>query len=416
MGKNPLIEFPLDLPDVRVLGTETLERGELLIRVESTLRSARCHKCGAETSEFYGYDTPIRLRHLPVLNRRVFIELRPKRFRCPKCNGRPTTTQRCAWYDPRSPHTRAFEQSMLLALVGSTVADVSIKNALGPDAIDGMLERHISAKVAWERFESLGILGIDEIALKKGHRDFVAIVTARMDDESTELLAVLPDRLKETVVAFLRSIPQALAPTVYSVCIDMNEGYANAVREVLPQAKVVVDRFHVAKAYRQGPDQLRKTEQGRLKRKLPKDEYDKLDGAMWAFRKRPEELEHEEKDVLERLLGHSPKLKAAYDLRERLTTIFESDKSKAAASRAIDRWVYDVRRSRLKCFDGFLKTLSNWKDEITNYFLDRHTSGFVEGLNNKIKVIKRRCYGILNVSNLFRRLHLDLRGYALFAT
>jgi transposase len=56
-----------------------------------------------------------------------------------------------------------------------------------------------------------------------------------------------------------------------------------------------------------------------------------------------------------------------------------------------------------------------WMDEIANYFIDRQTSGFVEGLNNKIKVIKRRCYGILNVKHLFQRIHLDLSGYALFA-
>ena len=65
-------------------------------------------------------------------------------------------------------------------------------------------------------------------------------------------------------------------------------------------------------------------------------------------------------------------------------------------------------------FDSFLTTLDNWMDEITNYFLNRQTSGFVEGLNNKIKVLKRRCYGRLNLSHLFQRLHLDLEGYRLF--
>jgi transposase len=172
---GPMIEFPLDLPEVRVLGTELTERGELLVRVESTLQSAVCRQCAEVIRNFYGYDEPIRLRHLPVLNRRVIVELRPKRFRCPKCKGGPSTTQRCAWYDPRSPHTRAFEQSMLLALVGSTIIDVAIKNKLGPDALDGLVERHISAEVDWDRFESLGIVGLDEIALKKGHRDFVVI-------------------------------------------------------------------------------------------------------------------------------------------------------------------------------------------------------------------------------------------------
>ncbi|MGH9752641.1 MAG: transposase [Blastocatellia bacterium] len=61
-----------------------------------------------------------------------------------------------------------------------------------------------------------------------------------------------------------------------------------------------------------------------------------------------------------------------------------------------------------------LTTLDNWLDEITNYFLDRQTSGFQEGFNNKIKVLKRRCYGITNISHLFQRIWLDLEGFKLF--
>ncbi|MDM8526026.1 transposase, partial [Desulfococcaceae bacterium HSG8] len=77
--------------------------------------------------------------------------------------------------------------------------------------------------------------------------------------------------------------------------------------------------------------------------------------------------------------------------------------------RKIRNWKTEVRSSGLKCFDSFLKTLEKNFGEITNYFISRQTSGFVEGLNNKIKVIKRRCYGITNISNLFRRIFLDLR-------
>ena len=74
-----------------------------------------------------------------------------------------------------------------------------------------------------------------------------------------------------------------------------------------------------------------------------------------------------------------------------------------------------VKGSKLCCFDGFLTTLENHLDDIANYFIDRHTSGFVEGLNNKLKVIKRRCYGMLNITHFFQRIQLDLYGYSLFA-
>ncbi len=153
----------------------------------------------------------------------------------------------------------------------------------------------------------------------------------------------------------------------------------------------------------------------RLKKELSEKEYGKLKGAMWALRKKEEELSGEEKQVLKCLFGHSSELETAYNFCRELTDIFEEDISKREAKQKIKIWKIQVRVSGLKCFDKFLKTLNKLSEEITNYFIRRQTSGFVEGLNNKIKVIKRRCYGILNIDHLFQRIFLDLQGYSLFA-
>jgi transposase len=72
-------------------------------------------------------------------------------------------------------------------------------------------------------------------------------------------------------------------------------------------------------------------------------------------------------------------------------------------------------KSGLRCFDAFLKLLDAWQDLIANYFINRQSSGFVEGLNNKLKVLKRRCYGLRNVVRLFQRLTLDVEGYRRFS-
>jgi transposase len=136
---------------------------------------------------------------------------------------------------------------------------------------------------------------------------------------------------------------------------------------------------------------------------------------MWALRKKEDKRTDEEKDVLERLFPSAPQLKVADELCNTFTRIFEKDMTKRRAKFARKNWMNGVKDSALHCFDTFLKTLEKWMDEIANYFLDRQTSGFVEGFNNKIKVIKRRCYGILNVKHLFQRIHLALSGYALFA-
>ena len=115
------------------------------------------------------------------------------------------------------------------------------------------------------------------------------------------------------------------------------------------------------------------------------------------------------------LFAYSPQLKVSYVLCKAFTETFERHMTKRKAKYALNSWIKQVRTSTVHCFDTFIKTLEHWLDEIANYFLDRQTSGFVEGLNNKIKVVKRRCYGILNVKHLFQRIHLDLSGYALFS-
>jgi transposase len=152
----------------------------------------------------------------------------------------------------------------------------------------------------------------------------------------------------------------------------------------------------------------------RLKQTLSEEEYGQLTGAMWTLRKKEEKLTDKDKDILACLFAYSPCLKTAYELCGGLTSLFDSQISKRVGKRALKQWMKEVRESGLRCFDSFLSTLETWIDDIAHYFIDRHTSGFVEGFNNKLKVIKRRCYGILNVTHLFQRIQLDLYGYALF--
>ena len=150
----------------------------------------------------------------------MFIELRPKRFRCPTCDDHPTTTQECDWYEPRSPHTKAFDKSLLRQLINSTMSDVARKQEVSYDSVLGAINRGVKPWVNWSDFSSLNVIGMDEIALRKGHRDFVVIVTLLGVDEEIALLGVLPDRKKETAVAFLRSIPLKLRASIERVCTE----------------------------------------------------------------------------------------------------------------------------------------------------------------------------------------------------
>ena len=303
----------------------------------------------------------------------------------------------------------------MLLLVNSTVEDVSIKEDVGYESIMGIIDRYISTEVNWESIRRLDVIGIDEIALKKGHKDFVTIVTMRVGN-TTRILAVLKDRKKETVKTFFSRIPTRVRKTVRVVCSDMYDGFINAAKEVFgDKVKIIIDRFHVAKLYRKGVDTLRKAEMKRLKNTLVKEEYAKLKNVMWILRKDTKNLLDEELDVLQLLFMHSPLLETSYKLSKELTYIFNENRQRSRAKRKIHAWINRVKQSGLGCFNTFLSTLEERMEEILNYFIHRQTSGFVEGLNNKIKVIKRRCYGILNPDHLFQRILLDLSGYSLFS-
>jgi transposase len=417
---HPQISLPLDIAEVSVTSAHLNEEGDYIITIESMQPYIICQHCGRKLTKFHGHGRQIELRHLSILGYRTYIHHRPKQAKCAHCDDK-LTTQKSDWYETKSPHTKAYDRHLMLQLIGSTVEDVSRKEEVGYDAVEGAIKRCLEASVNWDEFEELKVIGIDEIALTKGRQDYIAIITTQQADGHVAILTVLPDRKKETVREFLDSIPKRLRQTMETSCTDMWEGYTNAVKEFSADhadvsIEVVVDRYHAAKNYRECVDKVRKQECRRLKKILSQPQYDEIvKGMMWIIRKNNRDLTPGERKRLRRLFEYSPKLKLAYTFREELTAIFELQLTKQNAKKRLLKWAAKVRRSTLTCFDKFLTTLNNWLNEIANYFVNRLSSGFVEGLNNKIKTIKRRCYGILRVATIFQRLYLDIEGYRRFA-
>ena len=116
-----------------------------------------------------------------------------------------------------------------------------------------------------------------------------------------------------------------------------------------------------------------------------------------------------------KLFEQTPVLASASVPRTLLTSIFEQTPDRATAQTRLRLWTEQVKASGLHCFDKFLDTLHHWQNEILNYFAGRHPSGFVEGLNNKLKLLKRRCLGLDDPTELFRRLWLDIEDPRLWA-
>jgi len=409
------ITLPLDIKSLEVISQRVDSQGNIVLTVKSKKDHSTCHKCGKPATKPNGM-APIRtIRHLPIFDQPVYLEIIPIRYSCEHCGDGTTTTEQYDWVDRNATTSKGLEEYIMRSLINSTIQDVSVKERIGYKVIQSALDRLVKSEVDWDDFTSLDDLGIDEIALRKGHGQYMTIISAKLKNGQIRVIAVIEGREKQDIKSFFESIPAHLIKTVKSVCTDMYEGYVNAAIEVFGAQAVVVDRYHVAKLYRKPLDKLRISEMKRLKSELDSDEYARLEGMMWILRKQHECLSEADKSKLDLLYKHSPKLKKAHSYALKLTQIFNAHSSRKSGMAKINRWIEAVEKSGLTCFDTFISTLKKYKPYIANYFKNRKNSGFVEGLNNKIKVAKRRCYGLFKVKTIFQRLFLDLQGFEVYA-
>jgi transposase len=158
----------LNLPDVRVLSFE-MDEERIKCDIESARGYAICHKCGQRATQFFEHGEILTLRHLPICEREVTLYLHTKRYRCQRCPGGTTTTERGDWYDTDAGCTTAFARFLLRELVNSTLQDVADKHSVKYGRVRGLLIRCVKGEVDWEQFQSLKTLGLDEISLLKGH-------------------------------------------------------------------------------------------------------------------------------------------------------------------------------------------------------------------------------------------------------
>ena len=398
----------LNLPDTKVTDYKII-KNTIYIDVESTTDDVKCRICNGPTTS-NGCAEMREIRHLPMNGYDCYLRIKAKRGICESCDENPTTNQRLSWYDYKSRYTKAYLDYLMLSLVNSTLEDVAIKENISADTMGRTLDANVSKKVDWNQYTKLGLIGIDEIAIRKGYNDYLTIITSRFNDK-VRIIGVLKGREKATVKGFLKQIPSRLKRTIEGICCDMNEGYINASLEALKKVPVIVDRFHVAKKYRQCLVDIRKSELARLRKKLSDERYKELKLAILILRRNIELVSKEDRKELEKLFKYSPKLRAGYRLCRQLTSIYNSKIGRRQATNKIDDWIEKVGKSGLTQFDTFINTLKKYQTHIVQYFNGRHSSGFVEGFNNKIKVIKRRCYGIFDENSLFRRLFLDTEGY-----
>lgn len=241
------------------------------------------------------------------------------------------------------------------------------------------------------------VLCLDEITLHKGHGGYLLVISA---PELGLVLDILPDRRQESLAAWFDQRGPAWCGGVEVYCADMWDAYHTTAHAKLPNARPVVDRFHVMKNLNDALSQARRT----IQRQADKATQAVLKGCRWLLVKGREHLSAEERQRLEAMLAASPQLRQYYELKEAFRDWFNQAAERQGAEVGLLKWLGQVEASGLKALAAFTRTLKNWWEPILNYFEGRHSNGFAEGVNLKLKLIHRRAFGYRNFAHF--RLHV----------
>jgi transposase len=214
------------------------------------------------------------------------------------------------------------------------------------------------------------------------------------------VLDVLPNRERETLERWLDSLSVEQRQAIKVVNVDMWEPYTLAIKAKLPQATIVADRFHVMKNLNHCLTQARRE----IQNKASEEVKAQLKGSRWVLVKNQKDLNEKERAKLQIIYQVSPELKTCHELKELFRLLFETLTNREEAKQALQTWMQQVEAMQVKAFKPFLVTLNNWFEQILNYFIEKWTNAFAKGVNNKIKLIKRRAFGYTNFDHF--RLHI----------
>lgn len=237
---------------------------------------------------------------------------------------------------------------------------------------------------------------MDEIALRKGQGDYVVVL---VDLDKNELIGLVESRQHKDIKAVLKSWGDEVLSQIKEVSIDLSGNYRGLVRKVLPNADIVADRFHVMKLVNEEFNQARNAEKravNQIKDEAKKAELQAvIKQSKFALLKPEERLTQKQKSKLEEVKQAFPKLAEMHRQKELFRTIFEEAEGWTNGVFKLLNWLQDTQFM----FRKSTATISRWFEEISNYFESRTTSGAVEGINNRLKLIKRSGYGFRNFSN-----------------
>jgi transposase len=327
-----------------------------------------------------------RFEFVPLWGILVFLAYRMRRVNCQRCG---VTVEMVPWGDGKNQLTTSYRWFLATWARRLSWSETASIFRTSWDSVCRAVEHAVEWGLAHRELSSLRSVGIDEVAWGRGHRYLTLVYD--IGDKTRRLVAVAEERTEESLRSCLESLGETVCKQVEYVCSDMWKPYLNVIAEKLRQAVHVLDRFHVMQKFGKAIDEIRAEEAKRLKR----DGYQAvLKRSRWCLLKRPENLTDKQTVKLSEVMKYNLRTVRAYLLREEFQRVWEY-KSAAWAGRFLDEWTGRVMRSRLEPMKKIARTIRSHRPLILNWFRARGelSSGAVEGLNNKVKLVTRKAYG-----------------------
>jgi transposase len=347
-----------------------------------------CPVCG-QPSPLYDHEVK-RWRHLNFWQHPTYLSARVPRVRCPQHQVKQVIVP---WARPESGFTLMFEAFVMALAKEMPVAAVAGLVSEHDTRLWRIVRHYVAQAHGEQDWSGVQTVAIDETATRKGQR--YATVVVELDakqEQPARLLYMTPERSAASVGYFVEAMPAhgATAKQVRLAAIDMSAAYQKGVKDHLPQAQVVFDRFHVMQLAGRAVDEVRKQLRG---------QGADMKGALWALRGNEGTLSQQQRELRQDLCARHKELGRAMALRESLQDMWEWPGA-ASAQMHLKDWCCWAARSRLPAFRKLAQTIKSHWEGILAYYPQRITSAAIESINGLIQTARRRARGFRNFENL----------------
>jgi len=316
----------------------------------------------------------------------VYLKIDYRRVDCKKC--KKVKTEELDWIAKNPLYTKRFAIYVGKRCREATVQSVAKELKLHWSTVKELEKEYMRGLLNKAGTPAPEVIGIDEISIRKGHSYRIVV---------SDLLRGRPiwmggkDRSEASMKEFYDWLGARKTKKIRLIVMDMWKPFRKVAKEEAPQAAILFDKFHIMKHLGESLDKVRKTEYARLEG----GERTFIKGQKYNLLAHPENLTAKGRKALKALLAANKRLNTAYILKETFGQLWDY-KSEAWARRFFDSWREALKWQRLKPYEKFAEMIDRHWEGIAAYCLTENKVplGFVEGLNNKIRVIQRRAYGL----------------------